>query len=245
MILREHKIRSTIVVFGSARVISGHDARLQLEECRIQASTQPKSAALRRSLKRAQLRLQQSKYYEEARRFAALISRAQQTDKTLEFVIVTGRGPGIMEAAIRGASDTGSKSIGLNITLPHEQNPNPYISPELSFQFHYFSLRKMHFMMRAKALVAFPGGYGTFDELFETLTLVQTGKKRPLPIVLFGKDFWTRAVNFEFLAQEGVISWEDTKLFKIVEHAEEGWEHIRRFWKQRQALEAVKVQEQV
>ena len=130
----------------------------------------------------------------------------------------------------RGAFETGSKSIGLNITLPHEQDPNPYITPALSFRFHYFSLRKMHFMMRAKAMVAFPGGYGTLDELFETLTLVQTGKKRPLPIVLFGKEFWGRLLDFNYLAETGMISWEDTKLFKVVEKAEEGWAHIRQFW---------------
>jgi uncharacterized protein (TIGR00730 family) len=136
-----------------------------------------------------------------------------------------------MEAANRGAWECGAKSVGLNITLPHEQDPNPYITPELCFQFHYFSLRKMHFLMRAKALVACPGGYGTLDELFETLTLVQTGKKRPLPIVLFGRDFWKNTVNFDYLAEQGMISYEDVKLVKVVETAEEGWEHIRKFWK--------------
>jgi uncharacterized protein (TIGR00730 family) len=146
-------------------------------------------------------------------------------------VIVTGGGPGIMEAANRGAWESGAKSVGLNITLPHEQDPNPYITPELCFQFHYFSLRKMHFLMRAKALVACPGGYGTLDELFETLTLVQTGKKRPLPIVLFGREFWKNTVNFDYLAEQGMISYEDVKLVKVVETAEEGWEHIRTFWK--------------
>src|SRR5579872_1944685 len=168
LLLREHKIRSTIVVFGSARVLAPARARAQCEEARKASEADPRSDALRRRLKHAQMRLTQSAYYEEARRFASLISKAQQSDKTLEFVIVTGGGPGIMEAANRGCWETGSKSIGLNITLPHEQDPNPYITPDLSFQFHYFSLRKMHFMMRAKALVAFPGGYGTFDELFET-----------------------------------------------------------------------------
>ena len=146
-------------------------------------------------------------------------------------MIVTGGGPGIMEAANRGAWESGAKSIGLNITLPHEQDPNPYITPELCFQFHYFSLRKMHFMMRSKALVAFPGGYGTLDELFETLTLLQTGKKRHLPIVLFGKEYWNRLIDFDFMAEQGMINWDDTKLFKIVEKAEEGWDHIRRFWR--------------
>jgi len=146
-------------------------------------------------------------------------------------VIVTGGGPGIMEGANRGAWEQGAKSIGLNITLPHEQDPNPYITPELCFQFHYFALRKMHFLMRAKALAVFPGGYGTLDELFETLTLVQTGKKRPLPIVLFGKEFWKRTIDFNFLAEQGVINWDDVKLVKMVETAEEGWDHIRKFWK--------------
>ena len=231
-ILREHKIRSTIVVFGSARILPPGEALGQLEEARRLHAADAKSDALRRRLKKAQMRLAQSKYYEEARRFAALISRAQQSDKSLEFVIVTGGGPGIMEAANRGAYEAGSISIGLNITLPHEQDPNPYITPELSFQFHYFALRKMHFMMRAKALAAFPGGYGTLDELFETLTLVQTGKKRPIPIILFGREFWKRAIDFEYLAQQGMISWEDTRLFKIVDRAEEGWEAIRRFWRE-------------
>ena len=237
LILREHKIRSTIVVFGSARVLSASQAKKEVEEAEKLANLDPKSDVLRQRLKKARMRLEQSKYYEEARRFAALISRAQQSDKSLEFVIVTGGGPGIMEAANRGAFETGSKSVGLNITLPHEQDPNPYITPELSFQFHYFSLRKMHFMMRAKALVAFPGGYGTLDELFETLTLVQTGKKRPLPIVLFGREYWKRLIDFDFMAEQGMISWEDTKLFATVEKAQEGWEHIRRFWREHRKLE--------
>jgi uncharacterized protein (TIGR00730 family) len=239
LLLREHKIRSTIVVFGSARILSPFEAKAQLAAAQKQSSSDPRSEALRRRVKKANMRLEQSKYYEEARKFAALISRAQQSDKTLEFVMVTGGGPGIMEAANRGAWEMGAKSIGLNITLPHEQDPNPYITPDLSFQFHYFSLRKMHFMMRAKALVAFPGGYGTFDELFETLTLVQTGKKRHLPIVLFGKEFWSRVIDWEYLAEQGMIAWDDLKLVKIVERADEGWDHIKQFWKrQRDASKA-------
>ena len=239
MILREHKIRSTIVVFGSARILSPFEARMQLEIAQKQSAAEPKSDALRRRVRHAQMRLEQSKYYEEARRFAAVISKAQQTDKTLEFVMVTGGGPGIMEAANRGAWEMGRKSIGLNITLPHEQDPNPYMTPELSFQFHYFALRKMHFLMRAKALAVFPGGFGTFDELFETLTLVQTGKKRTLPIVLFGKQFWERVVDWEFLAEQGMISYDDLRLCKFVDTAEEGWEHIKSFWKrQRDAAQA-------
>jgi len=232
MILAEQKVRSTVVVFGSARVLPVEQARRGLAHAQAQAKAAPDNYDLAQAVNRAQMQLEFSRYYEEARRFAAIISRAQQSDKRLEFVIVTGGGPGIMEAANRGAYETGCRSIGLNITLPHEQYPNPFITPELSFQFHYFALRKMHFMMRAKAMVAFPGGFGTLDELFETLTLVQTAKKRPIPIVLFGREFWKRVIDFEYLAETGMIGWEDTRLVAIVEKAEEGWAHIRNFWKE-------------
>ena len=231
LILREHKIRSTIVVFGSARILSGDEARRMLAEAQENLAERPRDVELKRLVVVAEKRLELSHWYEEARRFSALLSKAQQAGQDLEHVIVTGGGPGIMEAANRGAWECGAKSIGLNITLPHEQDPNPYITPELCFQFHYFSLRKMHFLMRAKALVAFPGGYGTLDELFETLTLVQTGKKRPLPIVLVGKTFWKRLVDFDYLAEQGMTNWTDSKLFKMVDTAEEGWDHIRKFWK--------------
>lgn len=230
LILREHRIRSTIVVFGSARILPPEKAQRDLKEAKLHLQSSPRSAEWIKKLSLAQMRLKQSRYYEEARKFAALISKAQQKDKGLEFVIVTGGGPGVMEAANRGAWETGSKSIGLNITLPHEQDPNPYLTPDLSFQFHYFSLRKMHFMMRAKAMVAFPGGYGTFDELFEALTLVQTGKKSLLPIVLFGRKFWERVIDWDFLAEEGLISWPERRLFYIAETAEEGWAYIQSFW---------------
>lgn len=230
-ILREHKIRSTIVVFGSARVLSPEEARRRLQSAQEALSEAPRDVELKRRVVEAEKKVELSKWYEEARRFAAILSKAQQAGQDLEYVIVTGGGPGIMEAANRGAWECGAKSIGLNITLPHEQDPNPYITPELCFQFHYFSLRKMHFLMRAKALVACPGGYGTLDELFETLTLVQTGKKRPLPIVLFGKEFWKRTVDFNYLAEQGMIHHEDIKLVKLVDTAEEGWDHIRKFWK--------------
>ena len=229
-LLRENKIRSTIVVFGSARVLSPEEARRRLKAAKEALSEQPHSAELKRLAAEAEKKVELSRWYEEARRFSTILSKAQQAGQDLEYVIVTGGGPGIMEAANRGAWECGAKSIGLNITLPHEQDPNPYITPELCFQFHYFSLRKMHFLMRAKALVACPGGYGTFDELFETLTLVQTGKKRPLPIVLFGREFWKRAIDFDYLAEQGMIAREDVKLVKMVETAEEGWEHIRTFW---------------
>jgi uncharacterized protein (TIGR00730 family) len=144
--------------------------------------------------------------------------------------VVTGGGPGIMEAANRGAYDVGGRSIGLNIILPHEQHPNPYITPELCFQFHYFALRKMHFMMRAKALVAFPGGFGTFDELFETLTLVQTGKARRVPILLYGTEFWQKMINFDYLYEIGCISAEDLKLFQYVDSAQDAWAKISEFY---------------
>jgi uncharacterized protein (TIGR00730 family) len=231
LILREHKIRSTIVVFGSARILSGEEARRQLAVAQENLSERPRDVELKRFVVLAEKKVELSHWYEEARRFSILLSKAQQAGQDLEHVIVTGGGPGIMEAANRGAWECGAKSIGLNITLPHEQDPNPYITPELCFQFHYFSLRKMHFLMRAKALVAFPGGYGTLDELFETLTLVQTGKKRPLPIVLVGRTFWKRLIDFDYLAEQGMTNWADNKLFKMVDTAEEGWDHIRKFWK--------------
>jgi uncharacterized protein (TIGR00730 family) len=231
ILLREHKIRSTIVVFGSARVLSPEEARRRLTSAQELLAEAPRDVERKRQVADAEKKVELSRWYEEARRFAAILSKAQQAGQDLEYVIVTGGGPGIMEAANRGAWECGAKSIGLNITLPHEQDPNPYITPELCFQFHYFSLRKMHFLMRAKALVACPGGYGTLDELFETLTLVQTGKKRPLPIVLFGKEFWKRTVDFNYLAEQGMIAQEDIKLVKLVDTAEEGWDHIRKFWK--------------
>ena len=231
LILREHKIRSTIVVFGSARILSPEDARRRLRSAQEDLAERPRDVELKRRVVDAEKKVELSRWYEVAKRFSTILSNAQEAGQDLEHVIITGGGPGIMEAANRGAWECGAKSIGLNITLPHEQDPNPYITPELCFQFHYFSLRKMHFLMRAKALVAFPGGFGTLDELFETLTLVQTGKKRPLPIVLVGKTFWKRLINFDYMAEQGMINWEDAKLFKMVDTAEEGWDHIRKFWK--------------
>jgi hypothetical protein len=163
-----------------------------------------------------------SRYYDEARRFAALVTQ-RTADLDTPVYVVTGGGPGIMEAGNRGAFEVGGKSIGLNIVLPHEQEPNPYITPELCFQFHYFALRKMHFLMRSIALVCFPGGFGTLDELFETMTLVQTGKCRKRPILLFGREFWSRLINFDVLIETGMISPDDVHLFRYVETAEEAW----------------------
>ena len=175
-----------------------------------------------------------SSYYEVARELARLASRVQPDEEgKRHFVVCSGGGPSIMEAANRGAADEGQESIGLNIVLQHEQMPNPYVTPSLSFQFHYFALRKMHFLLRARAIAVFPGGFGTFDEMFELLTLIQTGKVKPLPIVLFGREFWERVVNWEALAEEGVINIDDLSLFRFVESAEEAWDHVRRYWSAR------------
>ena len=194
IIQTELGIESTIVMFGSARIPSREDAEKLVAEA-------PDAAAL----KRAEMKLTMSHYYEEARRFAALVTR-ESAVRAKPIYVVTGGGPGIMEAGNRGAYEVGGKSIGLNIVLPHEQHPNPYITPELCFRFHYFALRKMHFLMRSVALVCFPGGFGTLDELFETMTLIQTGKCRPRPILMFGREFWTRLINFEWLIETGMIS---------------------------------------
>ena len=221
LLLDEANIGSTFVMYGSARIPAPEKA-----DALVEAAVTDKQRKIAERLRA------KSRYYDEARKLAQLASECPPDDDgKRQFVVCSGGGPSIMEAANRGAWECGAKSIGLNITLPHEQDPNPYITPELCFQFHYFSLRKMHFLMRAKALVAFPGGYGTLDELFETLTLVQTGKKRPLPIVLVGKQFWKRLIDYDYMAEQGMINWEDVKLFKLVDTAEEGWDHIRRFWK--------------
>ncbi len=233
MVLTEEHIRSTIVVFGSARLPAPELARAKAAELKRRLSRSPRDRVLKSEYEAALRAQALSKYYDEARKFAALVSKRHQRDSRREYVIVTGGGPGIMEAANRGAWEAGAKSIGLNITLPQEQDPNPYITPQLCFRFHYFALRKMHFVMRAKALVVFPGGYGTMDELFELLTLVQTGKKSRIPIVLVGREFWRRAVDFEYLASCGMISRRESRLFRCVETAQEAWEHIRRQWARR------------
>ena len=214
LIQQEQGIRSTIVVFGSSRIVSPEKASRQLA----QASKAGDVALIRR----AQTQLAMSRFYDEARRFAAIVTERSREHDTPIYV-VTGGGPGIMEAGNLGAHEVGGKSIGLNIVLPHEQMPNPYITPELCFQFHYFGLRKMHFVMRSIALVCFPGGFGTLDELFEVLTLVQTGKSRKRPILLFGREFWERLINFDVLVETGMIGAEDIGLFRFVESAEEAW----------------------
>lgn len=224
LIQQEHHIESTVVIFGSARTLDPETAETKLETAGKEAEQNPSDPDVQMRLKRAQQALENSRYYTEARKLAGLISSSCQCEDRLTHVVTTGGGSGIMEAANRGAHDAGAISLGLNIVLPFEQVPNLYITPSLSFQFHYFAIRKMHFLMRAKALVVFPGGYGTFDEFFETLTLVQTRKIKPIPILLFGKDFWQRAVHFDVLVEEGTISPEDKTLFRYVETAEEAWE---------------------
>ncbi len=223
LILREHRIESTIVIFGGARIPEPKVAHELLAEAEAAAAKNPSDQILLRNVSIATRIVETSRYYEEARKLAFLISRATHAQNNSKVAVVTGGGPGIMEAGNRGAYEVGAESIGLNIVLPFEQKPNEYITPELCFQFHYFAIRKMHFLMRAKALIVFPGGYGTLDELFETLTLIQTKKIKPIPVLIFGRDFWERIINFEALVEEGTISPEDIQLFKYVETAEEAW----------------------
>ncbi len=226
----EQGIHSTIVVFGSARTLPPDLAEANLQAARDALAGAPEDAVLLAEVARAEKQAEHSHYYRVARDFSRLVSSRCQMDGNCEYVVVTGGGPGIMEAGNRGAHDVGAKSIGLNIVLPFEQAPNPYVSPELCFNFRYFAIRKMHFLMRAKALVAFPGGYGTLDELFETLTLIQTHKSPPVPVILVGRRFWDRIVNFTALAEEGVISPKDLKLFGYAEEPEEIWEQISNFY---------------
>ncbi|MBK1645518.1 TIGR00730 family Rossman fold protein [Thiocapsa imhoffii] len=230
--LQDQRIESTIVVFGSARIPDPDSAATQLAAAQAARASHPGDPACEAAVLRCQRAHERARYYEEARRFARLVSAQEQNEHSRCFVIVTGGGPGIMEAANRGAADVDALSIGLSITLPHEQAPNAFITPELSFQFHYFALRKMHFLMRAKALVVFPGGFGTFDELFETLCLIQTKKIRPMPVMLFGRTFWERVVDFEAMVEEGVISRSDLELFVYVETAAEAWERICAYYEQ-------------
>ncbi len=217
MVQLEHDIKSTIVIFGSARITPPEPAQAELAAARASGDA--------KAVSRAETTVVMSRYYDEAQRFAGIVTTRSREHDTPIYV-VTGGGPGIMEAGNRGAFEVGGKSIGLNIVLPHEQAPNEYITPELCFQFHYFALRKMHFLMRSIALVCFPGGFGTLDELFETMTLIQTGKCRRRPILLFGRDFWTSLINFDLLVETGMISPEDLDLFHFVESAEEAWAHL-------------------
>jgi len=220
MLLEEAGIGSTLVVYGSARIPSPEQAQALIDAAE---TPERRKVAERLAAK--------SRYYEEARKLGRIASECAPAENgKRQFVICSGGGPSIMEAVNRGAAEAGAESIGLNIVLPQEQAPNRYVTPHLSFQFHYFALRKMHFLIRARALAAFPGGFGTLDEFLETLTLIQTGKMKPIPILLFGREFWSRIVNFDAMVEEGVISPEDTKLFHWVETAEEGWAKIVEFY---------------
>jgi uncharacterized protein (TIGR00730 family) len=223
-------IRHTVVVFGSTRVVEPRAARRVLAQARARVERDPDDPHLARELAVAKRLLARSRYYQVAREFGRLVARAGYGPTDYRLVVMTGGGPGLMEAANRGAHESGAPTVGLNITLPREQLPNPYLTPQLSFQFRYFALRKMHFMLRARALVAFPGGYGTFDELFETLCLIQTRKRERLPVILVGEEFWQQAVDFDFLVSEGMIDPEDARLFEFAETAEEIWNAICRWY---------------
>mgnify|MGYP003633501829 CR=1 FL=1 len=230
LIQDENGIESTVVIFGGARFLEPDLAKEKFEKAQEHLSDSPNDSELKVKLKAAKNVLKNSRYYDEARILARKITEMSQTLEGNQYVVVTGGGPGVMEAANRGAADAGGKSIGLNIVLPFEQKPNPYVTPELCFQFHYFALRKMHFLKRARGLIAFPGGFGTLDELFETLTLIQTKKIKPVPIVLIGKEYWQRLIDFDFLVEQGAISEKDLNLFEIVETAEEAFAYLNKFW---------------
>ena len=220
LLLDEADIASTFVFYGSARIPEPSKAQVLIDT----AATDSQRAVAERLQAKA-------KFYDEARKLAQIASRVGRDEQGLkQFVVCSGGGPSIMEAANRGAADEGADSIGLNIVLPHEQLPNPYVTPSLSFQFHYFALRKMHFLIRARAVAIFPGGFGTFDEAFELLTLVQTGKIKPLPILFFGRDYWQKVVNFDALADEGTISPDDLEIFNFVETADEAWRLVCSFY---------------
>ncbi|MEN6451112.1 MAG: LOG family protein [Thermoguttaceae bacterium] len=224
---QQNGVRSTIVVFGSTRIIEPAQARQQLEQAEQKLAASPDDPIRQRAVARAKQLDQRSHYYDAAREFARLVASSSQGPSPCDYVVVTGGGPGIMEAANRGAYDAGAKSIGLNIRLPHEQQPNPYITPNLCFQFHYFAIRKLHFVLRAKALVAFPGGFGTLDEIFDALALRQNGRMQAIPIILFGRDYWRRVIDFQFLADEGTIDDEDLDLIHYAETPAEAWQIVQ------------------
>lgn len=229
--MQKQGIDHTIVVFGSARIIEFDKAMARLKKIENELESSPHSESLLRALKKAESMVRKSVYYDEAREFGKLVGKSGKNPEDCRVTLMTGGGPGIMEAANRGAMEVGAKSIGLNIELTHEQSPNPYISPELSFQFRYFAMRKLHFMQRAKALVIFPGGFGTMDELFEILTLIQTLKNPSIPIILVGKEYWDRVINFDFLQEEDVIDYDDLNMLTYVNNAKEAWEAILQWHK--------------
>ena len=235
-IMRQVGIRSTVIVFGSARFVSKNRAQRLLNEANEKLAANPHCEKAKNAVAKAKVQVKTSVYYEEAREFARIVAKETTADYPpdyqgpFDYVICTGGGPGIMEAANRGAHDVGAQSIGLNIQLPYEQRPNPYTSPHLCFQFHYFNVRKLHFMLRAKALVCCPGGFGTFDELFEGLTLRQTERMQKIPIILLGAEFWKKCVNFDYLVETGVIDQDDLELFHIIDSPQEAWNTIKSFY---------------
>jgi uncharacterized protein (TIGR00730 family) len=216
-------------VFGGTQVVDRDEATARVKDATEKLKANSGDRKLQRALARAERLLAKCKYYDDAREFGRLVSSVCQDRGICDYVVMTGGGPGIMEAANRGAYEVDAKSVGLNITLPEEQFPNPYISPGLCFQFHYFALRKMHFLLRAKALVIFPGGFGTLDELFDALTLKQVGRMQDIPIILFGREYWKQVINFEFLADEGVIRDEHLDLIDYAETPAEAWNIIENF----------------
>ena len=228
-LLRENGIKSTVVVFGGTQIVPEHDAKARVAQAKRHAEQKPDQPRFERNVERAESVLAKSRFYEEAREFGRIVSSACQSNGECEFVIATGGGPGVMEAANRGAYEVGAKSIGLNIELPHEQEPNPYITPQLCFQFSYFALRKFHFILRAAALVVFPGGFGTLDELFNTRTLRQTGRMQEIPIILYGHEYWNKIINFQALADEGVIADDHLDLIYFAETPQEAWSIISEF----------------
>ncbi len=229
--MREKRVVSTVVIFGSARICSEADALKALDEARQKFAESPDDPAARKELKHAEQMLANSKYYAMAREFAGIVTTYDQNSSDgYQLVVITGGGPGIMEAGNRGASEMGGLTIGLNIRLPFEQHHNPYITEDLNLQFHYFAMRKMHFMKRAAVLACFPGGFGTMDELFEALTLVQTGIVPRIPILLFGASWWKELVNWQKFVDEGVISPEDLDLLTFCDSAWEGWSAVKKFY---------------
>ena len=235
LIMNEQGVASTVVVFGGTRVVERAQGERQLEAAQQALAKNPHDARLKQAVAIAENVVKRAHYYDEARAFGRIVSSQCQVDHRCDYVVCTGGGPGIMEAANRGAFDVGAKSIGLNITLPHEQEPNSYITPELCFEFKYFAIRKMHLLMRAKAMVAFPGGFGTMDELFETLTLIQTRRMQPIPVVLFGRGYWNRLINWDLFVTEGMISPDDLSLISYAESAQECWRVIEDFYREKPA----------
>jgi uncharacterized protein (TIGR00730 family) len=225
----EQNINTTIVVFGATTIWEREKSAQRLDAARAALAKSPADQRLARQVARAERLMEKARYYDDAREFARLVSTCGQQCGTCDYVVVTGGGPGIMEAANRGAFDMDAKSVGLNIVLPAEQIPNPYITPALCFQFHYFALRKLHFLLRAQALVVFPGGFGTLDEFFDAITLRQTRRMQEIPIIMYGREYWERVIDFQFLADEGVIDDEHLNLFNYAETPQEAWEIIARF----------------